>query len=865
MANALGDMVVRIVGDNSELDSALTKSERQLKTFSDSMTKVGKSLSLFVTAPLLAAGVAAVKSAGQFQLFQASFETMLGDAAKAKKLIRDLEVLAAKTPFKMDDLAKGAQVLLQYGITTEKLLPTIRQLGDVAQGDSEKFNRLVLAFGQTQSTGRLMGQDLLQMINSGFNPLKVIADKTGQSIMDLKKAMEKGAISADMVAEAFAMATSEGGMFFNGMEKASQTLPGLMSTLSDDIGALGRSFAQLFMPAIMDTVKRLSELTQSFTTLPDSTKKAVVAFAGVLAVAGPLLIVIPKIITAIRTMSTAFATSTGPIGLVVAGVGLLVAGIVKIIAASKEFAEKEKLMDDAIKGNLKSTEEYNAALDVMKSKTDELQKQKETLQKQIKGEIDITDSLADTTAILMGEQTAAGAAGIAEKKRELEAIDAQIKKEKEQTAAAEKNRAKLEAAEKKAAADAAKKAADDARRAADEAAAAAEAAAKLKEKEDGIKAIRAALEEAALTEAQVIEKEIAKYKEWGLTDAEVMAYIRQTHAQFYEEEKEAADERIDYTERVNQILADDQQHKLDRIEELRAAEKKAQEEKEKADNEAAAKEEAELYERLTRYASWAQSVVNIMSEMFAAIDANRKRDLAKEIDVIDEATTARLAALDTELQAKLYAAGLSEAATEEQYKKEIAKALAAGDAERAAELQKALDKLLITEDYEAQKAAVEEAAAKKKAQLEYNAALASWKMQLALGVANAAQAVLSGLLTKPFIPAGIAAGILAGVMGAVQVAAITQAKPQPPALAEGGIAMPRPGGQMVNVAEAGQAEAIIPLTDRMLARMGVGAGGSEEGDIHLVVNMDSKPILDKIFPATRNRTVLIDARAVVAA
>jgi len=698
-----------------------------------------------------------------------------------------------------------------------------------------------------------MGQDLLQMINSGFNPLKVIADKTGRSMADLKAAMEKGGISAEMVAEAFASATAEGGMFFNGMEKASKTLPGLMSTLSDDIGALGRSFAQLLMPAIMDTVKRISELAKSFTAMPDSTKKAVLAFAGVMAVAGPLLLVIPKIITAIKTMSVSFATSTGPIGLVVAGVGLLVAGIVKIISLSKEFAEKEKLMDDAVKGNLKSTEEYNAALGLMSERTIELQKQKETLQKQIAGEIDITDSLADTSAILMGVQSTTGAAGVAEKKRELEATNAQIKAEKDRVALAEKNLAKLEATEKKAAAEAAKKAAADAQRAANEAAAAAEAAAKLKEKEDTIKAVREALETAGLSEAEIIDKEIAKLKEYGLTDAEVMAYVRLTHKDYYEEREKQHEQYIAWT-------AEETSAQMEATDKALAA----QAEKEKADEDAAKNEAANLDERLNRYVNWAQGVVNIMSEMFAAIDAQRQRDLAKEIAAIDEATDARLAALDEQLQAALWAKGLTVAATEEQYEKEIAEALAAGDTERAAELQKALDKLRITEEYEAEKAAVEEAAAKKKALLEYNVALASWKMQLAMGIANAAMAVLNGLLTKPFIPAGIAAGIIAGALGAVQVAAISGAKPSPPALAEGGIALPKPGGHLVNVAEAGQAEAIIPLSDRMLAQMRGGGGIGETGDIHLVVNMDSKPILEKIFPATRNRTVLIDARAVVA-
>ena len=77
-----------------------------------------------------------------------------------------------------------------------------------------KLSSLTLAFSQVQSTGRLMGQDLLQMIGQGFNPLQIISEKTGRSMADLKKDMENGAISADMVTEAFKIATSEGGRFF---------------------------------------------------------------------------------------------------------------------------------------------------------------------------------------------------------------------------------------------------------------------------------------------------------------------------------------------------------------------------------------------------------------------------------------------------------------------------------------------------------------------------------------------------------------------------------------------------------------------------------------------------------------------------
>jgi hypothetical protein len=82
-------------------------------------------------------------------------------------------------------------------------------------------------------------------------------------------------------------------------------------------------------------------------------------------------------------------------------------------------------------------------------------------------------------------------------------------------------------------------------------------------------------------------------------------------------------------------------------------------------------------------------------------------------------------------------------------------------------------------------------------------------------------------------------------------------------LAEGGVVQPVAGGVQATIAEAGMAEAVIPLDrlDRMLAS--VGGGGSGGGMTKLIVNLDSKPLLDTIFDATKNRTVLIDSGAVV--
>lgn len=202
----------------------------------------------------------------QMEQYQTSFETMLGSADKASKHVADLKKMAAKTPFEMEDLAKASQTLMSFGDDVNDIQPHLKMLGDISLGNKEKFSSLSLVFGQVKSQGKLMGQDLLQMINAGFNPLKVISEQTGESMSSLKDKMAKGQISFEDVAGAMEYATSKGGMFYNGMEKQSKTLSGMMSTLKDNVKSfVGELTAPIFehikddvMPKLMNGVEWMS-------------------------------------------------------------------------------------------------------------------------------------------------------------------------------------------------------------------------------------------------------------------------------------------------------------------------------------------------------------------------------------------------------------------------------------------------------------------------------------------------------------------------------------------------------------------------------------------------------------------------------
>jgi tape measure domain-containing protein len=196
-----------------------------------------------------------------------AFTTFLGSAEKAKRVLADLTKFSIVTPFTPDQVNSAAKALIAFGVESNKLIPTLKFLGDVSAGTGKDLTEMAVIFGQIRSTGRLMGQDLLQLINAGFNPLQQISKDTGKAVGDLKKEMEKGAISFEMVETAFKNATSEGGTFFNLMEKQSATIGGKISTLQGNFEELGKTFFGLAsgpVPALVDAFNELLIATNQF-------------------------------------------------------------------------------------------------------------------------------------------------------------------------------------------------------------------------------------------------------------------------------------------------------------------------------------------------------------------------------------------------------------------------------------------------------------------------------------------------------------------------------------------------------------------------------------------------------------------------
>lgn len=279
MANA--DFVTRILLQNQQFRTQIADCRREIRDLrsgarSSSISIDGLRGSLIgmaskVAAPLAIAtavkeiGTKAIEARGKIEALEVSFSTLLRSTEKANQLVSQLKDYGNVTPYDTEGLSKAAQTMLSFGISYEKVMPTLKQLGDVAMGSQDKLSRLTLAFSQMSAAGRVTKEDLNQMVDAGFNPLQVISQQTGESIGTLFDKVSKGQVSVQQIANAFADATKEGGQFHDMALNMSDTVEGKMSTMQDAIDGAYQSIGKFIEPVVKSGIDLLTNGVEALT------------------------------------------------------------------------------------------------------------------------------------------------------------------------------------------------------------------------------------------------------------------------------------------------------------------------------------------------------------------------------------------------------------------------------------------------------------------------------------------------------------------------------------------------------------------------------------------------------------------------
>lgn len=289
----------KITGDSSGYQKAIKEADQATDNFQENTSSLSsrlagglkKGLSITagaiagVTTALGAGTVAGVKYNATIEQYQTSFEVMTGSAEKAAEVVDRLKKLGAETPFEMPQLAEATQLLMNYGFTADEAIDRMQMLGDISQGSADKMQRIATAYGQMSSAGKVQLEDVKQMIEAGFNPLQEISESTGESMQSLYDRISSGTLAVDEITASMQRATSEGGKYYQSMEKQSQTISGMISTLKDNaqqllgevVQPITESFSTKLLPAAIDAINQLTTAFQEQ------------GFEGLIAVGGQII------------------------------------------------------------------------------------------------------------------------------------------------------------------------------------------------------------------------------------------------------------------------------------------------------------------------------------------------------------------------------------------------------------------------------------------------------------------------------------------------------------------------------------------------------------------------------------------------
>lgn len=207
--------------------------------------------------------------------------------------------------------------------------------------------------------------DIRQFAYAGIDVYGILAETTGKNVEELKK-MD---ITYEELSKALIKASSEGGKYYNGQIKMSDTLNGKISKLKKTFQDLLGELSSSLMPIIEKFTTKLQKVVDWFKNLDDAQKETITKIGMFIVALGPALVILGKIISfggsiagglskisalvakvsaSTGGLSGVLTALTGPVGIVIGIIAGLTAAFIALWNSSENFRNSIKAIGERI-------------------------------------------------------------------------------------------------------------------------------------------------------------------------------------------------------------------------------------------------------------------------------------------------------------------------------------------------------------------------------------------------------------------------------------------------------------------------------------------------------------------------------------
>ncbi|NPV54508.1 MAG: tape measure protein [Firmicutes bacterium] len=284
---------VTMRGVENQLRSVSDTADAASRRFASSMRLmktglVGLGAGTAIAGPLVLVGKAAFDTSAQFKQITKTFEMFLGSAERATQHVEELQKFAETTPFEFLDLTQYSRQMQSYGFQVKEIIPMLTAVGDAAAGmqDPMAMDRIIRALGQIHAKGRLVGQELLQLTETGLPIYDILQEQLGLTSDQLSRIADQGVPAQKAIEAILAGLTKRyGGL----MAELMKTPQGIVSNMRDAMTRLRRGIGDVFYDEVVVMLQNVLHTLKSFADTEAVVKGIGEGFRGIVAVVKPVV------------------------------------------------------------------------------------------------------------------------------------------------------------------------------------------------------------------------------------------------------------------------------------------------------------------------------------------------------------------------------------------------------------------------------------------------------------------------------------------------------------------------------------------------------------------------------------------------
>ena len=312
MSRRIADLLIKIGADSYEFQQKAHQVEKDMGRLEKKLTSVGKSLSMKLTAPLMALGAVSLNNADVQQQAEARLLTALkGRSDVQQRLLTQASELQSRSIL-------GDEVIIGQQAYLASLGMTEAQIGKVIEAAAQ----LSAATGMTLESA-------VKNLAKTFGGL---TGELGESIPKLKEFTTeqlKNGEAVDFILEnykGFAETAAKEGL-------------GAVKQLKNAWGDFLEQIGSTMLPAVNNLAQALSRAVGVLQSMSPLSQKLIIAIGGIAAAIGPLSLAIGGVIKMLPMMAAGFTAMLSPVGLVVAAILALGAAFVYTKNKQNEMLE----------------------------------------------------------------------------------------------------------------------------------------------------------------------------------------------------------------------------------------------------------------------------------------------------------------------------------------------------------------------------------------------------------------------------------------------------------------------------------------------------------------------------------------------